>query len=61
MSLAKLRQLQKNIETLIVSYENSDMIGPISFLECANDEIEQAIDEYKLSYESPSQEDQDED
>lgn len=50
MSLARLKQLQKNIESLIVSYENTNIIGPISYLEEASELIEYAIDEYKMTY-----------
>jgi hypothetical protein len=57
MSLARLKQLQKNTENLIISFENTNIIGPISYLEEISDLIEHAIDEYKMTYDVAEEED----
>ena len=61
MSLVKLKQLQKNIEIVIEKFENDGMYGSIPYLEEAQENIEHAIEEYKLAYDCISSEDQDND
>lgn len=46
MSLARLKSIKASIDGLIEVYDNKGIIGPISYLEEAMENIDAAIEEY---------------
>ena len=50
MSISKLKQVQKNVDNLIIFYENNNILAPISILEEVQELLQQAEEEINTYY-----------